>query len=192
MAPKQTRLPAPQRRALLLTAAGSLFGEHGYDGVTLEQVAIEAGVTKPVLYRHFDSKRALYLALLQAHATALPSFLPGRVDPANPPALEPILDHWLAYAEANPHAWQMLFRDAGGDEGIRDFRAAVSAEATRVLCDFLHAHPAIDLPPSQLEPTGEILRGGLAAMVLWWQRHPDVPREVLVAAAVGVIGGLAE
>jgi AcrR family transcriptional regulator len=50
-------------------AAARLFAEQGYAPTLLDEIAAAAGVTKPVLYRHFDSKQALYLALLRKHAT---------------------------------------------------------------------------------------------------------------------------
>jgi len=59
-----TRLPAEARRASVLTAACSCFATRSYRGTTTADIAREAGVTEPVLYRHFPSKRALYLACM--------------------------------------------------------------------------------------------------------------------------------
>jgi AcrR family transcriptional regulator len=56
------RLPASERRALVLDTACRVFGRGSYRGATTAEIAREAGVTEPILYRHFDSKRALYLA----------------------------------------------------------------------------------------------------------------------------------
>ena len=55
-ADERRRLPVAERRETIVEAAGRLFGERGYDGARLDDVAAAAGVTKPVLYRHFDSK----------------------------------------------------------------------------------------------------------------------------------------
>ena len=60
----RTRLSAPQRRRQLLSVARRLFADHGYHGLSMEQLAEAAGVSKPVLYQHFPSKRELYLALV--------------------------------------------------------------------------------------------------------------------------------
>jgi AcrR family transcriptional regulator len=59
------RLSADERRQQLLDVAGQLFAEHGYHGLSMEQLAEGAGVSKPVLYQHFPSKRDLYLGLLR-------------------------------------------------------------------------------------------------------------------------------
>ena len=59
-----TRLPAGERRASLLSTACGLFAGRSYHGTTTAEIARAAGVTEPVLYRHFESKRALYLACM--------------------------------------------------------------------------------------------------------------------------------
>lgn len=60
-----TRLPASQRREQLLDVAAELFAKHGYARATTAQLAKAAGVTEPVIYRHFDSKRDLFVALIE-------------------------------------------------------------------------------------------------------------------------------
>lgn len=59
-----SRLPSEQRRRQLLDVALETFATHGYHDASMESVAKSAGVTKPVLYQHFDSKRDLYLCVL--------------------------------------------------------------------------------------------------------------------------------
>jgi AcrR family transcriptional regulator len=60
------RLSATARREQLIDVAVSVFARHGYHSTSMNDVAEAAGVTKPVLYQHFASKRDLYLALLEA------------------------------------------------------------------------------------------------------------------------------
>lgn len=64
MARSGVRLPAGERRASLLDCACRVFSEGSYRGTTTAELAAAAGVTEPVLYRHFRSKRDLYLACL--------------------------------------------------------------------------------------------------------------------------------
>ena len=54
------RLPAEQRRQQLLDVAREVFAERGFHATSMDEIAEAAGVTKPVLYQHFPSKRALY------------------------------------------------------------------------------------------------------------------------------------
>jgi AcrR family transcriptional regulator len=60
-----SRLPAAKRREQLLDTAAKLFALHGYAGATTSQIARAAGVTEPIIYRHFQSKRDLFIALIE-------------------------------------------------------------------------------------------------------------------------------
>jgi AcrR family transcriptional regulator len=59
-----TRLPAAERRLALVETAVRVFAEGSYRGTTTAEIARAAGVSEPILYRHFASKRDLYLAAL--------------------------------------------------------------------------------------------------------------------------------
>lgn len=65
------RLPAPERRKQLLDTALRVFARQGYHATSMNAVANEAGVTKPVLYQHFASKREMYSDLLRVTADRL-------------------------------------------------------------------------------------------------------------------------
>src|SRR5918999_6123361 len=135
--PRQ-RLPVPERRALIIEGAGRLFGEHGYDNTRLDDVAAAAGVTKPILYRLFDSKRALYRALLERHRDDLSGFV-GAIPAEGTVSerLRAVLDVWLDYVEAHSYAWKMLFRDTGGGPEVAALRRRVHARARTVLAEIL-------------------------------------------------------
>jgi len=60
----RTRLTAPERRRAVLDSAGRVFARSSYRGATTAEIAREACITEPILYRHFGSKRDLYLACL--------------------------------------------------------------------------------------------------------------------------------
>jgi AcrR family transcriptional regulator len=177
------RIPAAERRALILREAGRLFARHGYAGTRLDDVAAAAHVTKPMVYRHFESKKALYLALLEKHEADLPTFLEGRVE------LDSILDHWLDYVRENSHAWVMLFRDSSGDDEIRERRGGVSLRAREVLAGFIAQRAGSGIPAEQVQPTAEVLTSGLAGLALWWIDHPEVPKPVVAAVAARITQG---
>ncbi len=175
MAASATRIPAAERRALLLRAAGRLFAERGYGGTRIDDVAAAAGVTKPIVYRHFESKKALYLALLDRHEADLPGF----ADPATAP--RDILAGWLDYVRANSHAWIMLFRDTSGDAEIEAARRRVNERAREVIADLIRARGGVRT--AEVEPTAELLTSGLAGLALWWIEHPRVPKDVVLDVA---------
>jgi AcrR family transcriptional regulator len=177
-------MAAADRRALIARAAGRLFARHGYAGTRLEDVAAAAHVTKPIVYRHFGSKKGLYMALLVKHEEDLPTFVEGVDGGSSPEALvRAILERWLDYVRENSHAWTMLFRDASGDEEIMAKRRRVSLRAREVIAGFIADRAGGRIPADQVEPTAEALTSGLAGLALWWIDHPDVPKQVLVDVA---------
>jgi AcrR family transcriptional regulator len=120
-----TRLPAAERRAAVVETACRIFAKGSYRGCTTAQIARELGVTEPVLYRHFDSKRELYLACLDAVWERVRELweqaLAGEPDPSN----------WIkaigkAYLEARAAArivlvdlWIQALTEAADDPEIR-------------------------------------------------------------------------
>jgi AcrR family transcriptional regulator len=172
-------------------AAERLFSERGYGATRIEDIVAAAGVTKPVLYRHFASKRALHEALLERHRDALAS---GALDAylADGPLgerLPAMLEAWFAYVEEHPYAWRMLFADTTGEPEVqalhRDLQARQRAADVVLLRELLPA-----LPEEQVQPLGEVVRSALTGLALWWLEHPDVPRRVLVETMLGVARGL--
>jgi len=79
------RLTAEQRRQQLYTVALELFAQRGYRATTMDDIAEAAGVTKPLLYQHFSSKRALYLELVDSIARELLSAIRDAVMRADGP-----------------------------------------------------------------------------------------------------------
>jgi AcrR family transcriptional regulator len=179
----QRRLPVAERRALIIEAAGRLFGERGYERTRLDEIAAAAGVTKPIVYRHFDSKRDLYLALLDRHREDLPGFVASMpAEGTTQERLRAVLDGWLDYVEARSYAWKMLFRDAGGGPEIAARRREVHAEARAVLVALIRSLAATQVPRRQLEPLAELMSMGMAALVLWWIEAAGVSRAAVLDA----------
>lgn len=163
----------------MLRAAGPLFGERGYAGTRLDDVAAAAGVTKPIVYRHFASKKNLYLALLAKHEADLPTFFESMPDAPPEEQVRAIAEGWLDYVRENRHSWLMLFRDSSGDDEIRAVRAGVSERAVEVLAGFIAARAGSWLPRDEVEPAAAFLTRGLAELALWWIDRPEVPKDVI-------------
>ena len=110
------RLPAAERRAGLIDAAMAVFSAEGYQATTMDAVAAEAGVTKPVLYQHFSSKRDLFLHLLSEVADRMRTVVVEAVAQASTPR-EQVQFGFRAYfgfVAAHPDEFRLLF-----GEGVR-------------------------------------------------------------------------
>ena len=114
------RLPREQRREQLLDVALEIIAERGYGGVSMEAVARDAGVTKPVVYDLFPGRGELLQALLQREEArafdALQEALPTEfLEGADPDA---VLVHgvevFLRSVTDNPRTWRLIVLPADG------------------------------------------------------------------------------
>lgn len=186
LATPRRRLPAGQRRATLVQAASELFAQRGYDHVSLDEVARRCGVTKVIVYRHFASKKDLYLQLLAAHRDELLATLArGMARDAPLEARVPaVAEAWFDYVENHPFAWGMLFSDVTGDAEIRAFHASMRDTARAAIAALLQNERSLRLPAKMIEPTAELLRSAMTGLALWWLENQSVRRNVLVEAVV--------
>jgi AcrR family transcriptional regulator len=121
-----TRLSAEERKAAVLDTACGIFSTGSYRGTTTAEIARQAGVTEPVLYRHFASKRDLYLAVLDESWSRLRAVWQEAVDG------EPDPRFWVAamgrayFAIEDPklrcaELWMQALTEASDDAEIRRF-----------------------------------------------------------------------
>src|SRR5918997_6192183 len=108
------RLRRADRREQILDAATRAFARAGFAGTGLDDVAAEAGITRVLLYRHFDSKADLYRAVLDRACQHLENAVGSDdFDERAIPAL-------LRAAAADPDAFRLLFRHAAREPEFRD------------------------------------------------------------------------
>lgn len=122
------RLPKADRKKQLLAHAKRLFVELGYQETTTEKIAQAAGVTEPVLYRHFDSKKALFLEVLQEVRTAtILRFTEQTANIADPlEKLRTIIDLYLGSTREHALEFRVMHRTLieTDDPEIADFLRA--------------------------------------------------------------------
>jgi AcrR family transcriptional regulator len=117
------RLRRSERREQILAAATSAFARTGFVDTSLEDIAAEAGVTRAILYRHFESKADLYRSVLDRAkqrldaATGAPEFTDASID-----AL-------LAAAADDPAAFRLLFHHAAREPAFKEEMDRLRAEA---------------------------------------------------------------
>ncbi len=121
-----SRLPAEERKAAVLDCACGIFSTGSYRGTTTAEIARKAGVTEPILYRHFDSKRDLYLAVLEESWRLLRELWDGVVAEEEDPKLW-VLAIGTAYFEATDprlhtaNLWIQSLTEASDDPEIRKY-----------------------------------------------------------------------
>ena len=176
-----TRLPGPERRDRILTAAIDAFASRGYDAASVSQIATAAGITKPVLYRHFGDKDGLYEALAQRYVDELARELEPVADVADARGrLARTIEAYLSYVEREPERYRFLL-----GTGERQQTAHVLAEFRRrdvARCAFAAAE---NLRRAGLDPEiGELwahhVSGTVRAAGIWWLETRSLPKERVV------------
>jgi AcrR family transcriptional regulator len=95
------------RREHLLDVAKALVAEHGFHGVSVEAVARGAGITRPIVYRHFEDLAALLDALVERET--LRALLQLRdVLPADVSDLISAFDGYLSAVRSDPVTWRLV------------------------------------------------------------------------------------
>lgn len=187
------RMPASDRREGILEAARLAFSEAGYRDVSLKSIATRAGVSKALLYEHFDSKVELYEAILELHGSELLEAIETAVHTSES-AEERVragIEAFLAFAEDRRGSWRIIFGvvpDAAvvrAQESLRD--RIVSAIAAIVEEEVLLVRP--DQPEHQQFAAMQAQQtlGAMRALSDWWDRNPGVPRELVLDAAMDFV-----
>ena len=127
------RMRAAERRAQLLEVARKVFGRYGFHTVTMDTVAKEAGVTKPILYDHFPSKRDLYLALLEADLANLRERLHDALDRSagNRERIRGSFQAYFDFVDEHAEGFRLLMQEASGPE--RQFREMVGQLRSEIM-----------------------------------------------------------
>ncbi|NEE03808.1 TetR/AcrR family transcriptional regulator [Phytoactinopolyspora halotolerans] len=145
------RLPRAERREQILAAATTAFARRGFAATGLDDIATEAGVTRVILYRHFESKSDLYRGVLDRACTRLATAVgeePGTYTDA-------AIDALISYAGDDPDGFRLLFRHAAREPEFRaqmeTFRNAMT-EAARLQITELVGETSWAAWASQLAP----------------------------------------
>ncbi|MFG1920540.1 TetR/AcrR family transcriptional regulator [Cryptosporangium sp. NPDC048952] len=187
------RLTAATRREQLLSVALDEFGRRGFHLTQMEHVAAAAGVSKGLLYQHFESKEELFAAVTTSIVEDLSQRLHAVTNPGDPglDRMRALAKTLFDFAIDQPGAWAVIVRHFDkpevGDElrGLRDDLGAVIVDLmllnrrnnpTRLAA----AEPVVTL-------FAPIVTGGLMSLISWWLDHPEVPRERAETMAVDFI-----
>jgi AcrR family transcriptional regulator len=127
------RLHRAERREQILAAATRAFARAGFAATSLDDVAAEAGITRVILYRHFESKADLYRAVLDRACTRLAEAV-GTGDYG-----DEAIPTLVRAAAADPGAFRLLFRHAAREPEFRDLADSLTAASAEAVIAWLDA-----------------------------------------------------
>jgi AcrR family transcriptional regulator len=169
-----------QRREELLDVADRVIQRRGTD-VSMDEIASEAGITKPVLYRHFGDKDGLWEALTQRYVDELTSVLrPAAATTEGRARLAATIDAYLSYVELEPERYRFLLTASGQSRTsplVAEFRRRQVADCLFTAVDSLRR---AGLDPGFAEPWAHCVSGMIRSAGISWLETRALPREQLV------------
>ncbi|MEU7745273.1 TetR family transcriptional regulator [Nonomuraea sp. NPDC049158] len=190
----------PDRRRALLDAADRVILREGPEA-SMAAIAAEAGITKPILYRHFGDKSGLYEALADRHVrTVIAQLRPGfagATSDRRPGFAEAASDLrvrarttitvYLDLISANRNLYRFLFHRASAeDTRMRSHMTALVRSLGEELGGVLAAE-RVAPEPVRAQVLGHAFVGMVQTTGDWWLEHPEVDRAEVVEGLVDVI-----
>jgi AcrR family transcriptional regulator len=180
----------------MLEAAAEVFGEHGYHGASMDEIAARAGITKPMLYRYFGSKEGVFTACGEAAVAVLRERVreaSGRRD------LPPDVRLWrglvgvFGFIGEHRDLWFVFNPPGGGpapspagEVGARG-REAMTALMRETFVAAAAGEGVADDAAAQAATLGDALTGAVLATAEGWLRHPDEPADLQALRVMNLV-----
>jgi AcrR family transcriptional regulator len=173
------RLARADRERLMLAAAGEAFATRGFHGSSMDEIALAAGITKPMLYRYFGSKEGLYAAYLRMTGRELVERVRALDTRGQPPEarLRAGLRAFLTYVEEHRAGWTVLHGEATApiDEGV----VHEVAELRRTIVGMLSIL-------FEDEAFAQAFTGAAESLATWWVNQPQPSIDEAIATLMGI------
>jgi AcrR family transcriptional regulator len=171
-APAPGPLPRAERQATILSGAAAAFAGSGYAATSMEEIAAASGITKLIVYRHFDSKEELYRAVLQRVFDRLAEeFVAGYQQRPHEPGIG--ARSMLTAARENPAGFRLLWRHAAREPQFAEYARELrdhAVDASRALLE-----GRVD--PTLREWAAQTVVGYLVEATLNWLQFGDPARD---------------
>ena len=170
----------------MLDAAERVFSSVGFHGASMDAIAAEAGISKPMVYNYFGSKEGIYLAYLsRAGRDLLNRMLAADVaDGTLSERLTAGAGAFFGFVGENHDGWRVLREEMVSQrESVGGQVATMRSAIHSLLSEVLVAEGG---DPRWVEAQAHALTGAGESLADWWLENPDTPVEVLVATLVAM------
>jgi AcrR family transcriptional regulator len=183
------RLPRSARREQLLRAAREVFVAQGYHAAAMDDIALRAGVSKPVLYQHFPGKLELYLALLDRSAEELEAALRGALSSTtdNRARVAASIAAYFDFVDGDESPFRLVFEsDLVNEPAVRERVDGSLAAAVEAIAETIAQDTGAGPEEARLLSVG--LAGLAQVSARWWLAGESrMPK----SEAVRLLAGLA-
>ncbi|MFT4569341.1 MAG: AcrR family transcriptional regulator [Hyphomicrobiaceae bacterium] len=185
------KLPAAARRAQLIDVGRKAFAEKGFEGITVEEIAERAKVSKPILYQHFGGKEGLYAVVVDREIDYVVTMISDAISIGEPrERVEAAALAFLEYVKDNPEGFAVLSHDkpSGSDDGT--LSSVLNEVAERVSDVFASTFKAAGYSPRVAPIYAHALVGMVSFVGQWWVnvRKPSVEIVASHIAALAWMG----
>jgi len=183
------RLPRTARRLQLLDAAQQVFVAAGYHATVMDEIAVRAGVSKPVLYQHFPGKLELYLALLDRHCGGLADSVHAALASTsdNKLRVQATVSAYFEFVAREGAPFRLVFEsDLTNEASVRERLERVTLTCADAIAQVIAEDT--DLPADQAHLLGVGLTGMAQVCARYWLvQGSSIPRD----EAARLVGALA-
>jgi AcrR family transcriptional regulator len=184
------RVPREVRERQVLTLAEELFLERGFQGMSMEELARRAGVSKPVVYDLFGSKERLFELCVARAGDELEVAVAEAVAGAGAEGIRAQVRAgglaFFRFVEHRRRVWEVLL-----SSGAAPFAARVDdirQRQNRLVTALIVAHAREPVDPVQVAAAAACINGAYEGMATWWQDHPDRTPDELADWIAGLVG----
>ncbi|MEU8259528.1 TetR/AcrR family transcriptional regulator [Micromonospora sp. NPDC048999] len=189
--PPFKRLPRAVREQQMLDAAVKVFSRRGFHAASMDEIADDAGISKPMVYAYLGTKEELFVACLHREGARMMAAI---VDAAAPglPADERLwhgLRAFFNFVGAHRDGWAVLYRQARGTEPFAAELAAMRSRLVDLVAGMLdHAFRARgrEVSATDLEVVAYALVGASESLADWLADHPEADPEQTATRVLNV------
>jgi AcrR family transcriptional regulator len=177
-------VPRLVREAQILDVAGRVFAARGYHGASMDEIAAQGDVTKPLIYAYFGSKERLYVAYIERAGQELLARLRAATVPTATASerLHAGVLEFLHFVEERRDGWQVLYSEAAARGGplaqeVASVRGDVAQVVRRLLMQIISRGEVSAETAAELDGLSHAFVGAGESLANWWLAHPELPAE---------------
>jgi AcrR family transcriptional regulator len=181
------RMTGRERREQLLDIGRTIFAEKGFEAASIEEIALRADISKPVVYEHFGGKEGLYAVVVDREMRDLLDRIAVALGGDHPRVmLEQAADAFLSYVEQQPDGFRILVRDTPAVSTEGTFGSLVGDIAAQVEYVFAEEFEKRGFDRKLAPLYSRALVGMVALVGQWWLESKKPRRSRVVAHLVNV------
>lgn len=184
----RVRMTGHERREQLIEVGRQLFAEKGFEAVSIEEIALHAKVSKPVVYEHFGSKDGLYAVVVDREMNYLLNSITQALTAIHPRVLlEQTAFALFNYIETHNDGFRILLRDNPTNATSGNFASLLSDVASKVETYLAKQFELTGFPTNMAPMYAHMFVGMVSLTGQWWLDDSDAKKEDVIAHLINLV-----